>query len=77
MCIGYVQIIGYFIQRTGTPVDFGICRGPETNPPQILRNHFITYIGIHVLNQCKLYTMLSISPSYHNVHYFERTYWWG
>ena len=38
MCVGYMQLLCYFIQGTWAFMDFGIHREPGTNPPQILRN---------------------------------------
>ena len=38
MCVGYMQLLCYFIQGTWACMDFGIHREPGTNPPQTLRN---------------------------------------
>lgn len=38
MCVGYMQVLHNFIEGTWVSLDFGICRGPGTNPPQIPRD---------------------------------------
>lgn len=44
-----MQILCHFIQRTSAFVDFGVPRGPGTNPPWILRDDCTgIYLGIHL-----------------------------
>ena len=38
MCVGYMEILCHFLWGTWASADFGISRGPRTNPLGILRN---------------------------------------
>lgn len=35
MCVGHMQVLHNFIEGTRVSLDFAICGGPGTNPPQI------------------------------------------
>lgn len=41
MCIGYTQILCYFIKWTWASANFAICRGLATSPPWILRDNCV------------------------------------
>lgn len=44
MCVGYMQVLYNFTEGSWVSLDFGICRGPGTNPLQIPRDdcHYST-----------------------------------
>lgn len=48
-CIGFVQILQYFISRTWAYTDFGILGDPGTNPPWILRDDGISQANLYLM----------------------------